>query len=346
MSLYDSLVRPAAFLFDPEKVHEAVMWMLARGLFRAPNFHDPRLEQTLFGVKFGNPIGLAAGFDKNGRALNHWHKLGFGFIEAGTITYHAQPGNPKPRMFRIPKDKGLINRLGFNNDGARAIATRLAEAKSKIPLGVNLGKSKITELPNAAQDYQDSFLLLHKFGDYFVVNVSSPNTPGLRTLQEKGPLLEILSALRAVNSSKPLFVKVAPDLEPSALDDVIEVAHQAKLTGLIATNTTIGREKISHDPNQAGGLSGAPLFEKSNEVLSYLYQSCEKSMILIGVGGIMSGADAYEKIRRGAHLCQLYTGWIYGGPTMIPAAAQELASLMSRDGVGSIAELRGSAHPN
>jgi dihydroorotate dehydrogenase len=344
MSLYDSVLRPAAFLFDPEKVHEAVMWMLAKGIFRAPEFSDPRIEQTLFGVKFPNPIGLAAGFDKNGRALDHWHRLGFGFVETGTITYHAQPGNPKPRMFRLPADKALINRLGFNNDGARAIATRLAEAKSRVPLGINLGKSKVTELTDAAQDYQNSFRLVHKYGDYFVVNVSSPNTPGLRTLQEKQPLLEILAALREVNGEKPMFVKVAPDLELSALDDVIAVAEEAKLTGLIATNTTLSRDSISHDPGQAGGLSGVPLREKSNAILSHLYKSCDRSLILIGVGGILSGADVYEKIRLGAHICQLYTGWIYGGPTMIPAAAQELASLMSRDGVQSLAELRGSAH--
>ena len=346
MSLYDSVLRPVAFLFDPEKVHEVAMWMLARGLFRAPEFSDPRLEQTLFGVGFANPLGLAAGFDKNGRALNHWHQLGFGFVEAGTVTYHAQPGNPKPRMFRLPADKALINRLGFNNDGARAIATRLAVAKSQIPIGVNLGKSKITELPDAPKDYQDSFRLLHKFGDYFVVNVSSPNTPNLRMLQEKGPLLEILAALREVNPDKPLFVKVSPDLELTGLDDIIQAAHDAKLTGLIATNTTIRREGLSRDPGEAGGLSGSPLLGRANHMLGHLYQSCDRSMILIGVGGILSGADVYEKIRLGAHLCQIYTGWIYGGPTMIPAAVQELASLMSRDGVNSITELRGAAHAN
>jgi len=320
------------------------MGMLERGFFHAPAFTDPRLEQTLFGVKFANPLGLAAGFDKNGRALDYWHRLGFGFVEAGTVTYHAQPGNPKPRMFRLPNDRALINRLGFNNDGARAIATRLAIAKPQIPIGVNLGKSKITELVNAAKDYEESFRLLHSFGDYFVVNVSSPNTPGLRTLQEKGPLMEILSALRSVDSEKPLFVKVAPDLETSALEDVVQVAHEARLTGLIATNTTIGRDGITRDPCQEGGLSGAPLLGKSNQFLSHLYRSCDRSMILMGVGGIMSGADVYEKIRLGAHVCQIYTGWIYGGPYMIPAAMQEVASLMSRDGVRSITELRGAAH--
>ena len=344
MSLYDSVLRPLAFLVDPEKVHEAAMWMLSKGLIRAPLFHDPSLEQTLFGVKFDNPIGLAAGFDKNAKALNSWHRLGFGFIEAGTITYHAQPGNPKPRLFRLPKDQGLINRMGFNNDGARAVATRLAEAKCKIPLGVNLGKSKVTELADAPKDYQESYRLMHKFGDYFVVNVSSPNTPGLRTLQEKKPLLEIIAAIREVDATKPLFVKVAPDLEWPALDEVIEVAQEAKLTGLIATNTTISRDGLVGDPGQAGGLSGAPVRKKSNEALCHLYRSCDRSMILMGVGGIFSGEDAYEKIRLGAHLCQIYTGWVYGGPTMIPAANQQLVSLMKRDGVKSLAELRGSAY--
>ncbi len=344
MSLYDSVLRPAAFLLDPEKVHEIAMWMLSRGLFRAPAFTDKRLEQTLFGVTFPNPLGLAAGFDKNGKALDHWHQMGFGFVEAGTVTQHAQPGNPKPRMFRLPADKALINRLGFNNDGARAIATRLAVAKSQIPLGVNLGKSKITDIADAASDYEASFRLLHKFGDYFAVNVSSPNTPGLRTLQEKGPLLEILASLREVNKEKPLFVKVAPDLEMSALADVIAVAHEAKLTGLIATNTTISRDGLSADPGQDGGLSGAPVLEKSNQFLAHLYKSCNPSIILIGVGGIMSGKDVYDKIRLGAHLCQIYTGWIYGGPAMVPAAMQELTSLMNRDAIQSLSQLRGTAH--
>ncbi len=343
MSLYDSVLRPLAFMIDPEKVHEMVMGMLERGFINAPQFSDPRLEQNLFGVKFANPLGLAAGFDKNAKVLNHWHQLGFGYVEVGTVTYHSQPGNPKPRMFRLPQDKALINRLGFNNEGARAMATRLATAKSKVPVGVNLGKSKITELPEAAKDYQESFRLLHNFGDYFVVNVSSPNTPGLRTLQEKGPLLEIIGAIREVDSTKPLFVKIAPDLEISALDDVIQVAHETKLTGLITTNTTIGRSGISHDPGEAGGLSGAPLFQLANHFLSHVYKSCDRNLILIGVGGIMSGADVYEKIRLGAHICQIYTGWIYGGPHMIPAAMQELASLMSRDGISNLSELRGAA---
>lgn len=344
MGLYHSLLRPIAFKMDPETVHEAALWALSKGIVKAEPYSDPLLEQSLFGVKFPNPIGLAAGFDKNGRVLNHWHQLGFGFVEAGTITYHAQPGNPKPRMFRVPEEKGLINRLGFNNEGAQVAAQRIEAAKCRIPLGINLGKSKVTDLDKAPHDYRESFKLLHTFGDYFVVNVSSPNTPGLRSLQEKGPLLEILTAMREVDATRPLFVKVAPDLELSALDDVVDVAEQAKLTGLIATNTTIGRETLRTDPNQAGGLSGQPLREKANAVLSHLYKACPKELVLIGVGGILSGADAYEKIRLGANLCQLYTGWIYGGPTMIPAANRELADLMKRDGVQSLQELRGSAY--
>lgn len=344
--LYNSVIRPLAFLCDAERIHDMALWGISRGFFRAPWFYHPMLKQTLFGVEFLNPIGLAAGFDKNGVALDQWHRLGFGHVEAGTVTYYPQPGNPRPRLFRLPQERALINRLGFNNLGARAIATRLGVAKRQIPLGVNLGKSKVTDLTDAAKDYQESYRLLHRFGDYFVVNVSSPNTPGLRTLQEKEPLLDILSAMREVNPDKPLFVKVAPDLEWPALDDVVAVAHEAKITGLIATNTTITRAGVLNDPNQEGGLSGAPLLARSNEVLAHLYKSCDRSMILIGVGGIQSGADVYEKIRLGAHLCQLYTGWIYGGPTMVPAANQALAALMTRDGVGSLAELRGSAHAN
>ncbi len=341
--MYQSLLRPVAFKFDPEWVHERALALLSRGLVSASSFVDSRLGQQLFGVSFANPLGLAAGFDKNAMALDHWHRLGFGHAEMGTVTYHPQPGNPKPRMFRLPSDQGLINRLGFNNLGAEALATRLASARPGLPFGINLGKSKITDLAQAAEDYQNSFRLLHSFGDYFVVNVSSPNTPGLRTLQEKSALLEILSAMQTVDASRPIFVKVSPDLELSALDDVVQVAVEKKLTGLIATNTTISREGLSNDPGEAGGLSGAPLRERANEVLRHLYKNCPKEMILIGVGGIMSGADLYEKIALGAHMCQVYTGWIYGGPSFAPAALQELAGLMEEQGVAKLTDLRGSA---
>lgn len=326
---------------DPEEVHERAMSLLRKGLFKARAFHDSRLEQEFFGVRFPNPLGLAAGFDKNAVALDHWRGLGFGFVECGTITYHAQPGNPKPRMFRLPESNGLINRLGFNNEGAAAVAPRIAAANAGIPIGINLGKSKITDLPDAPKDYQESYRLLHTQGAYFVVNVSSPNTPGLRNLQEKSALTDIIAAIRSVDASRPLFVKVAPDLEFSALDEVLEVAVDSKLTGLIATNTTIARDMLPVDPGQAGGLSGKPVKEKANAVLRHLARSAPPAMILIGVGGIMSGEDLYEKIRLGAHLCQVYTGWIYGGPQMVPDTLAELCRLMDRDGVKSLAEVRG-----
>ncbi|CAN5405401.1 quinone-dependent dihydroorotate dehydrogenase [soil metagenome] len=342
MDLYDSILKPVAFCFDPEFVHERALGLLQRGMISAPVFAEPRLEQTFWGRKFANPLGLAAGFDKNGVALNHWHKLGFGFVEAGTVTFHAQPGNPKPRMFRVPEDRGLINRLGFNNHGSASLAETISRSSPKIPLGINLGKSKITELADAPGDYRKSFEFLHLMGDYFVINVSSPNTPGLRSLQEKGPLLDILSAMRSVDDSRPIFIKVAPDLEWAALDEVIQVAVEGKATGLIATNTTISREGLSLDPQQAGGLSGAPLKARADAVLIHLYKHCPEDMMLIGVGGIMSGKDLFDKISYGAHLCQVYTGWIYGGPHFAPTILRELVGLMEIGGFASLADLRGA----
>lgn len=342
MSLYRSVLRPLAFKLDPERVHEFALGALARGLVPPRQFLDVRLQQTLFGVNFPNPLGLAAGFDKNGVAIRQWPKLGFGFVEVGTVTLHAQPGNEKPRMFRVPEAKGLINRLGFNNRGAAALADNLRQSQSAVPLGINLGKSKITDLDKAAEDYRESYQLLHGYGDYFVVNVSSPNTPGLRTLQDKASLAEIVQAIRNVDAQRPLFVKIAPDLELSAIDDVIELAAEQNLTGLIATNTTIARDMLAHDPNQVGGLSGLPVQKKSNEVLSHLYRNAPKELILIGVGGIMDGDSLYEKIGRGAHLCQVYTGWIYGGPSFVPEALGALVNRMEREGIANLAELRGS----
>ena len=343
MSLYDNLLRPMAFRFDPEVAHEAAMRMIERGIFKARWFQDPRLEQNLFGAVFQNPLGLAAGFDKNARALDYWHQLGFGHVECGTITWHAQGGNPKPRLFRLPEDHALINRMGFNNDGAAKVGTRIASAKSKIPVGINLGKSKITELKDAPKDYQDSFRILHTFGDYFVINVSSPNTPGLRQLQEKGALLEIVQAMREISTAKPVLVKVAPDLEFDALDDVIDVAVTSKLAGIIATNTTLRRENLTADPNQTGGLSGRPMRALSDDVLRHVYRNAPKDMILIGVGGIETAEDVLRKVKFGAHMCQLYTGWIYGGPQMVPNLLEDLVGLLSRDGFKDIAEARGAS---
>ncbi len=345
MGFYDAALRPLLFRMDPESAHDLAFKALAIGLVSAKTYKNPILEQQLFSLPFPNPLGLGAGFDKNAIAVQHWHKLGFGFVEVGTVTWHPQPGNDKPRMFRLPEDKAIINRMGFNNDGAQGVAERLRSSKSKITLGINLGKSKITELKDAAEDYRRSFSALKDFGKYFVVNVSSPNTPGLRSLQERGPLSEIFSAIKGVDASKPLFVKVAPDLEFDALDEVVDVARQYKLTGIIATNTTITRDAIPvghKNRDESGGLSGAPLKKRANEALSHLYKACGNDMILVGVGGIFNGDDLYEKIALGAHLCQVYTGWIYGGPSMVPRSLKQLAERMNREGIHSLGELRGT----
>ena len=346
MGFYNGALRPLLFRMDPESAHDLAFKALEKGTVSAKTFESPLFEQEFFGVKFPNPLGLAAGFDKNARAVPHWHKLGFGSVEVGTVTWHAQPGNPKPRLFRLPEDQALINRMGFNNDGAEKVASRLWGLKPAIPIGINLGKSKVTPLEEAANDYQLSFRALKDFGAYFVVNVSSPNTPGLRSLQERGPLAEIFSAIRSVDDTKPLFVKVAPDLEFTALDEVIDVAREHHLTGIIATNTTISRGGVSADAphrNEAGGLSGRPLWHLSNKVLKHLYQACGQEMILIGVGGIFTGQDLYDKIACGAHLCQVYTGWIYSGPQMAPRCLEELENLLERNGITSLSDLRGSA---
>lgn len=275
----------------------------------------------LFGIRFPNRLGLAAGFDKNGIAVDNWHRFGFGHVEVGTVTWHPQPGNDKPRLFRLPQDKALINRMGFNNDGAVAMAKRFEKACPGIPVGVNLGKSKITPLEEAHNDYRQSFEVLHEYGHYFVVNVSSPNTPGLRQLQDKESLTRIFGALKTVNDEKPLFVKIAPDLTEGMLDEIIEVAVDMRLTGIIATNTTISRANLKTTDRalveQSGGLSGAPLLNRSNEVLDYLNQNAPESMTLIGVGGVFNRADFQQKRALGADLVQVYTGWIYGGPNSI-----------------------------
>lgn len=322
MGLYESFLRPLAFQIDPEKVHEMAMNTIEKGL--VPGSSNPLLKDSveLFGVKFPNRLGLAAGFDKNAHAIDHWHRFGFGYVEIGTVTWHAQPGNDKPRLFRLPDDKALINRMGFNNHGAKAVAERLAKSNSKIPVGVNLGKSKVTPLEEAHDDYRQSFEVLQDHGDYFVVNVSSPNTPGLRSLQDREPLIRIFEALRTVNAQKPLFVKVAPDLTEEALTEILSVAVEMKLTGIIATNTTISREDLRTKDEtlkaQTGGLSGRPVYEKSNQVLSFLSQNAPEEMILIGVGGVFTREDYEAKRKLGAELVQIYTGWIYGGPNLVP----------------------------
>ena len=303
------------FKLDPETAHNLAMKAISRGWVKAERIEKP---VTHFGVTFPNPVGLAAGFDKNAVALNQWKNLGFGFVEVGTVTRHAQPGNPKPRLFRLIDQKAVINRMGFNNDGADAMAKRFENANPGIPVGINLGKSKITELSDAPEDYAYSFKLLKDFGDYFVVNVSSPNTPGLRELQDADHLTRIFWRLREIDDTKPLFVKIAPDLTEQAVDEVVRVAKDFSFTGIIATNTTIARDMLPNDPGIQGGLSGAPVKEKADQVLAWLYEKVGEEMTLIGVGGISTPQDAQDKLTQGADLIQIYTGWIYNGPDFIP----------------------------
>lgn len=290
----------------------------------------PNLRQHLWGLTFPNPVGLAAGFDKDGVAANMWSNLGFGFAELGTVTYHAQTGNPQPRLFRLPSDRAALNRMGFNNQGSAALAARLAALTTQprlIPWGINLGKSKITPLEDAVGDYVASFRLLRDYGDYFVINVSSPNTQGLRSLQSAEFLDPLLAALQQENiTHKPLLVKIAPDLEEAEILEITHLALQYNLAGIIATNTTISRQGLKTQvipitgslvADEAGGISGAPLQQKSTEIIHYIYRQTQGKLPIIGVGGIFTAADAWQKINAGASLVQIYTGWAYQGPGMV-----------------------------
>jgi dihydroorotate dehydrogenase len=335
-----SLIKPILFKFDPEQVHHFVTKnlkrfnsapggsALSRSLWRV---EDQKLEKEVLGLKFKNPVGLAAGFDKNGEYISEMANLGFGFIEVGTVTPLPQPGNDKPRMFRLPADEALINRMGFNNKGVDMAAERIAayrknqpEAQKGLMIGGNIGKNKNTPNEEAVSDYIKCFDRLFDVVDYFVVNVSSPNTPGLRALQDKKPLTEILSTLQQRNNKngirKPILLKIAPDLTNEQLDDIIEIVADTKIDGLIATNTTISREGlISPDSvvKEAGGLSGKPLTQRSTEVIRYLADKSNRAFPIIGAGGIHSAEDAIDKLNAGASLIQLYTGFIYEGPALI-----------------------------
>jgi len=335
-----SLIKPILFKFDPEKVHYFVTRNLrrfnrfpggaaiSRGLW---NLKDERLEKEVFGLKFKNPVGLAAGFDKNADVISEMANLGFGFIEVGTVTPLPQPGNPKPRMFRLPKDGALINRMGFNNLGVDVVAEHIAAYRKKpstaqkgLVIGGNIGKNKVTPNEDAVSDYIKCFDRLFDVVDYFVVNVSSPNTPGLRELQEKEPLLQLLDTLQKRNSkngiSRPILLKIAPDLTNEQLDDIVEIVQTAGIAGVIATNTTISRDNlVSSDKlkSEMGGLSGKPLTKRSTEVIAYLSKKSKGAFPIIGVGGIHSENDAIEKLNAGASLVQLYTGFIYEGPGLI-----------------------------
>ncbi|MEI9898651.1 MAG: quinone-dependent dihydroorotate dehydrogenase [Chthoniobacter sp.] len=333
MNLYKEIVRPFLFYVDPEAVHHFAMDSLALFgplLQRFGPVSDPRLARTVFGLRFPNPVGLAAGFDKNGVALPAWQGLGFGFAEIGTITARAQPGNPKPRIFRVPESRALINRLGFNNEGCDAVAARLQRLRETtqwptIPVGINLGKSKVTPLAEATADYLLSFERLQHFGDYFVLNVSSPNTPGLRNLQDGPALDELLGHIQRRNTTgKPVVLKIAPDLEWAAIEEILALTEEHKLAGIIATNTTIDHFRVAEEHRTQGGLSGAPLRERATEVVRFIAQ--RSKLPVIAVGGIMSAADALEKFDAGAALVQLYTGYIYEGPGLIRDICRALLS--------------------
>ncbi len=309
------------------------MGALFRSLF---GYRDKRLERKLFGLNFPNPVGLAAGFDKDARLIDEMSNLGFGFIEIGTITPEGQPGNPQPRLFRLPKDQSLINRMGFNNGGAQEAVERLKRRKSQVIVGGNIGKNKVTHNDQAQEDYLICFRQLFDHVDYFVINVSSPNTPNLRDLQEKEPLKALLSRLQDENtrmpSRKPILLKIAPDLNHEQLDDVVEIVIDTKIDGVIATNTTISREGLDTSKQRietigAGGLSGRTVRKRSTDVIRYLHKRSEGSFPIIGVGGIFTAEDAIEKLRAGASLVQVYTGFVYEGPAMIKRINRELSAV-------------------
>lgn len=378
LNLYRSILRPILFSglhADPEWLHQqtlaALEWLDVRSplavrtlilrqltqLYGDQGEHQDskfdRLAQTCFGCHFDNPLGLAAGFDKNGQGAGIWSNFGFGFAELGTVTQYGQAGNPKPRLFRLVDDQAALNRMGFNNAGSEALRDRLEarqnmsdRALSSMPIGINLGKSKITPLEEAHADYRVSFQRLNHLGDYFVVNVSSPNTPGLRSLQSVEQLNPIFEALAQENTGhKPIFVKIAPDLLDDDILAVVDLARSSHLTGIIATNTTIRRDGLKTQvlertgnrvADEAGGISGAPVRERSTEVIALISRHTQGEFPIIGVGGISTAADAWEKITAGACLLQVYTGWIYEGPALVRQILSGLVDRLDQAGLDSI----------
>jgi dihydroorotate dehydrogenase len=368
---YRQLLRPLLFTQDSEEIHNETLSALA-WTSRHPwtcdalrsFFGSEELPVELFGLRFPNPVGLAAGMDKQAAAVPVWAALGFGFTELGGVTWHPQPGNPSPRMFRAVHEDALINRMGFNNPGAEAMAARLKDWHSQKrwpghPVGINLGKSKITPLESAAEDYSNSLRALWPYADFFVVNVSSPNTPNLRQLQDKAALDEILRALQQVNrelalsssqigAPKPILVKVAPDLTFEALDEILELVAPRQLAGIVATNTTIARPPTRHPQSariyaESGGLSGRPLAQRSTEVIKHLYRKTDGKVPIIGVGGIFTSKDAWEKITAGASLIQLYSGMVYEGPGIAKKIVAGLELQLENQGFSSIKEAVGMA---
>lgn len=346
--MYKILIRPILFLFDPETAHHFSFWAirvcsklglnhLFRSIFKV---NDPRLKREVFGIKFPNPVGLAAGFDKDAKLYNEFSDFGFGFVEIGTLTPKAQPGNPKKRLFRLLTDKAIINRMGFNNHGVFEAVEQLKK-KHRVLVGGNIGKNKVTPNNEAVKDYLISFDALFEHVDYFVVNVSSPNTPGLRELQDKKPLTDLLNKLKKENAKlskklvqkeKPILLKIAPDLTDDQLLDIIDIVKATKIDGVIATNTTIERKNLTSHlllTEEQGGLSGKPLTNRSTEVIRFLSEKSNKAFPIIGVGGIHSAEDALEKLDAGADLVQLYTGFIYEGPALIKKINKAILARMS-----------------
>ena len=381
---YRAVVRPLLFARDSEEVHNLTLRALEYVSRRQvlcealeADYGAPGLPTEVFGLHFPNPVGLAAGMDKHAAAVPAWEALGFGFSELGGVTWHAQPGNPEPRLFRAVPDGALVNRMGFNNPGAEAVARKLEEWRAsgrwpKHPVSINLGKSKITPLDMAAEDYANSFRVLWPFADFFVVNVSSPNTPNLRQLQDKAALDEILAAVQEVNvkcsvfsnqyslgaggdsrntqhatRNTPILVKVAPDLSFDALDEILALAGPRRLAGIVATNTTLARP-ATNDPRieriyaEAGGLSGRPLRQRSTEVIRHLHRQTKGALPIIGVGGIFDAADAWEKITAGASLVQIYSGLVYEGPSLAKDIVRGLLERMRERGMRVLGEAVGS----
>jgi dihydroorotate dehydrogenase len=361
--IYKSLVRPLLFRKDPEDSHERILCLLARlemfsevleGFYQV---EDERLVVKLGALTFPNPVGLAAGFDKNALAPKMLSAFGFGFMEVGAITAQAQPGNPKPRLYRLPEDDALINRLGFNNEGAAAIAKRLERLRvrgkrPKIPLGLNIGRTKIVETRDAVTDFLSCFETLFPHGDFFTLNVSSPNTPNLRDLQEKTLLRELVSAVQEKNRQlseraniglKPVFVKIAPDMDFSQLDEIVEVIDQAQLSGIVATNATAFMREglISLHGVEPGGLSGRPITKAVTRFIAHIYKITQGRLTIIGVGGIFNAQDAYDKLRAGANAVQIYTGWVYEGPAAVKRINRGLLNLLERDGLKHISQAVG-----
>ncbi len=338
MSLY-SLIRPLLFTLSPEKAHHFALKGSCLAMGGA--YKNEALQQTLAGIEFANPVGLSAGFDKNAEAVNGLSKMGFGFLELGTVTPLSQTGNPQPRMFRLVEDEAVINRLGFNNKGLDVFCENFANAKRSLPLGANIGKNK--DQQDAVADYVTGLEAVSPLADYVTVNISSPNTKGLRDLQEQGALRELLTPLME-RRTKPIFLKVAPDLEDGQIEHIAETVMDLKVDGLIVSNTTLERAPSLQNIHkvESGGLSGRPLFEKSTAVLKRFAQATNGEMLLIGVGGIAGGADAYAKIKAGASLVQLYSALVYQGPALISRINKELVELLAQDGYAHISDAIGA----